>query len=130
LEFPMRILVALAALLLATVSIAAASSGLKWSASESYEDGSPIESAQKIVYLVYDAAGKQVGSRFETSIAGSALPADGCYRVKAALYSADTNGIIPASESLTFSPSGCTKALPPPPPVQKRVAAPASVVAQ
>lgn len=114
---------ALGALLLATVVYAAASQGLKWNASVTYDDGTPIEATQKVVYLVYDSAGKQVASTFALTVAGSALPVDGCYFLRAALYAQDTNSVVPGSQS-DPSATVCTKA------PQKRVAIPTGVGAQ
>jgi hypothetical protein len=119
-------LTSLVLLLGVTAAIASASGGLKWSPSITYEDGSPVESTEKVVYLVYDANGKQVASTFDPGISGSKLPTDGCYRLKGALYSTAINGIVPASESTNFSAQTCI-APTPPPKVQKRVATPLNI---
>ena len=119
----MRTLFALAALLLAAVAIAAASAGLKWDAVLTYDDGSAFPTDQKVVYLVYDSAGKQVASTFVPTVTAAQLPSDGCYSISAAMYSAAINGIVPASESKP-APPYCLK---PPPPPQKRLATPTGV---
>lgn len=115
-----------ALLVVCGVALAAASQGLKWSASTKYEDGSALEADAPVVYLVFDSTtNKQVASSRTTSLAASSLPIDGCYYLKGALYSKDINGIVPASESLTNSPTVCTRRAPPT--VQKRVAAPTTL---
>lgn len=115
----MRYILGLLCLLFANSVFAAASEGLKWTAITTYDDGSTIESTQKVVYLVYDAASKQVASTFAVTVPASALPADGCYTVRTALYAQATNSVVPNSQSATPSNTYCTKPAPPP---QKRVA--------
>jgi hypothetical protein len=107
----MRYILGLLCVLFAALVFAAASQGLKWSAVTTYEDDTAIESTQKVVYLVFDTTGKQVGSTFTPTLAASALPSDGCYFVRAAFYAQDTNSIIPGSQS-DASSTYCIK--PPP----------------
>jgi len=117
----MKITLALASLLIATVCFAAASQGLKWNGVTTYSDGTSIAASEKAVYLVYSQdTGAQVYSTIDISAAASKLPADGCYYLKAALYAPATNSIVPNSESIPTS-AVCTKAAPPP---QKRMATP------
>lgn len=116
-----RVLLALAALV-ATVCLAAASRGLVWPASTTYEDdGKPLAAGEKVVYIVYDSTGKRVASTFATTVPGSLLPADGCYYVRAAFYATDTNSEVPGSLSVKQTETLCIK------PPQKRAAAPASI---
>jgi hypothetical protein len=119
----MRYIIGLLCILFAALVFAAASQGLKWNAVTTYEDGTTIESTQKVVYLVFDTTGKQVGSTFTPTLAASALPADGCYFVRAAFYAQDTNSIIPGSQS-DASTTYCIK------PPQKRPTIPTGVTAK
>lgn len=107
--------------LIALPALAAAIS-LSWSPSTTYEDGTPIEPGTRIVYLIYDSStNKQLGSTFGLGY----TPPEGCYYLRAAVYSPLTNGIVPATESLTKSNTKCTTPPSPvTPPAQKRVAAP------
>lgn len=102
---------------------AAASQGIAWLASK-YEDGTPIESTAKVVYMVFAATdNRQVGSTFNLVFAASLLPTDGCYYIKAAIYDQPSNAYVPGTMS-DASATVCTKA-----PVRK-VAAPIGVIAQ
>jgi hypothetical protein len=86
----------LVATLVTVISIAqaAASKGLAWDAVTTYYDGTPVDPAFKIVYIVYTLDGKQVDSTFNTSYPAAKLPADGCYYVKAGLFNPETNNMF------------------------------------
>jgi len=110
---------------------AAASKGLAWDAVTTYEDGSAIEASAQVAYTVYDSAGKFVLGTLNTSAAASKLPADGCYVVTAALYSATTNSKIAGTEGDPTPNAACTSVpvAPPPPPV-KRLGSPGNLRVQ
>lgn len=115
---------AVVSLVVASVALAAAGQGLKWSPSVTYEDGSVIEADKRVVYLIFNSAdGKQALSTTSLSVAAGKLPADGCYYIHAALLNAAGTGVVAGSESAPTE-AKCTKSAPPPPPVQKRVAKP------
>ncbi len=105
--------------LIPSLTFAAASEGLKWDAVNTYDVSNgtkaPLNSGEEVVYLILNAVdGKQVASvRKATSIAASALPADGCYVVKAAIYDPTKNSYLPNEISLPTA-SYCTKPAPPP----------------
>jgi hypothetical protein len=118
-----KALYASALALVATAAIAAASQGLKWSASVTYDDGTPIETTKKVVYLIFDASnGKQVYSTPNLIAAASNLPADGCFYMHAAILNDAGTGVVEGSQSAPTTQK-CTK---PATPVQKRVSMPAN----
>jgi len=118
----MKYILGLLCILFANSVFAAASRGLVWPASTTYEDdGKPLAAGEKVVYIVYDSTGKRVASTFATTVPGSLLPADGCYYIRAAFYATDTNSEVPGSLSLKQTETTCIK------PPQKRASAPASI---
>lgn len=117
----MRRIAALLLIPVATIALAAAGQGLRWSATTTYADGSALEAGKKVVYLVFDSSnGKQVYSTASLTAGKDRLPADGCYYLMAAFANDAGTGIIEGSQSAPTDPK-CTKTVP----VQKRLATPA-----